>query len=366
MESEHRPADMSGIRDDQAGQTQVADASDAWPNIADYWPDAPHRIGPAADMNEEPGAAPTRIGWPLLVQSGVDTPVPAGGPAPVPRRPRKVLGSLVGVVLTVLLLGSGAVAYHRLTVRPTAARVAPTASAPPSVAASAPALPAPAVVMPSPTPSRGTSSSASAGPSQSSSPAAPTPLPAAATFELVSDVDVIAVSAARLDRGIAEVGTPSGSNAVPHASMVGDVLRLAVDTKGDDGTPKVTVRLDSRVAWSISIRGGARRLLVDLSDGTVKRFDLLGGASLIDLTLPRLGGLLPIRMDGGVNTWLIHTDGKAAVRVLVRKGAGKIVLYGRNRGGVESGRIVTSAASGHGAIAIDAADGIGKLAVDTE
>jgi hypothetical protein len=147
--------------------------------------------------------------------------------------------------------------------------------------------------------------------------------------------------------------------------MTGSVVQLVVDRKGDDGTPKVDVRLDSRIAWSIRIRGGAKHLALDLSDGTVQRFDLLGGATRIDLTLPRLVGLLPIRMTDGVNTWQIRTDGQAAVRVLARKGAGKIILYGRNHDGVARGKTVTSPGDGGGAIAIDAAGGIGRLTVAT-
>jgi hypothetical protein len=220
--------------------------------------------------------------------------------------------------------------------------------------------------MPSPTPARSTSSGATAGAPQSAAPSTSTPLPDAATFELESDADELIVSAERLDQGVAQVSTPSGSNAVPRAKMVGTVVQLSVGTKGKDGKPRVDVQLDSRIAWSIRIRGGVRHLVVDLSGGKVQRFDLLGGATLIELTLPRLGGLLPIRMTSGVNTWLIRTDGQAAVRVLVRKGAGRIVLYGRNLGGIARGNTVTSFAVGRGAIAIDAVGGIGQLAVGTD
>src|SRR5206468_8344000 len=48
-----------------AGMRGVTPASrEGWPAIADYWPDAPQRMGPPADLHEEPGAAPTRIGAP--------------------------------------------------------------------------------------------------------------------------------------------------------------------------------------------------------------------------------------------------------------------------------------------------------------
>ena len=364
MESEHRPADMSETRADQGGQVQVEESPAAWPNIADYWPDAPHRIGPAADLHEDPGAAPTRIQMPLHVEMGPAGPAGFGVPAP-PRRRRRVFKPLLGVALTALLLGSGAVAYHRLTARATSAPQAQAASSPPTEAASvpAPALPAPAVVMPSPSPTPSASAGAPSGTRSSAPPAADTPLPAAATFDLVSDLDELTVSVQRLDQGVAEVGTPPGSNAVPRASMVGAVLRLAADTRGDTGKPQVVVRLDSRIAWSIRIDGGVRHLAVDMADGKVRRFDLNGGATRIDLALPRLTGLLPIRMTGGVNTWRIDTDGQVAVQVLVRKGAGRIVLYGRDRGGVGHGKTVRSLAGGRGAIVVDAVGGIGKLTV---
>ena len=364
MESEHRPDDMSATRNDQAGQTQVEDVPVVWPNITDYWPDAPHRIGPAADLQEDPGAQPTRSGPPPLVQPGPVGPARLGPPALVRPRRRRVAKSLLGVALTTLLFGSGAVAYHRLTARPVAARPGPTTSVSAPAAASAPTvgLPAPAVVMPSPSPTPSASGSASASVRPSAAPPN-TPLPAAATFELVSDLDELTVTAERLDQGVAQVSTPSGSNAVPRASMQGSVVQLAVDTKGTDGKPKVDVRLDNRISWAIRIRGGVRHLDIDLRGGTVQRFDLNGGATVIELSLPRLSGTLPIRMTGGVNTWKIRTDGQAAVGLLVRKGAGKVVLYARNDGGISRGKFVTSAGHGRGAIAIDAVGGIGQLSV---
>jgi hypothetical protein len=216
--------------------------------------------------------------------------------------------------------------------------------------------------MPSPSPAQKASGSP-AGSRSASPPPAATPLPAAATFDLVSDLDELTVSTERLDQGVALVGVPSGSNAAPRASMVGTVLRLAADTKGNDGKPRIEVRLDNRIAWSIRIDGGVRHIAVDFSGGKVQRFDLNGGATRIDMALSRLSGVLPIRMTGGVNTWQIATDGQAAVQVLVRKGAGRIVLYGRDRNGIGPGKTVTSLAGSRGALAIDAVGGIGQLKV---
>jgi hypothetical protein len=136
-----------------------------------------------------------------------------------------------------------------------------------------------------------------------------------------------------------------------------------VDTKGKVGTPKVDVLLDSRVSWAIRLRGGVRRGIVDLSRGSVRRFDLNAGAALLELRLPRLDGTLPIRMTGGLNTWQITTTGKVATRVLARQGAGRIILNGRDFAGVPRGRTVSSGSSGPDRIEVDAVGGIGKLTV---
>jgi hypothetical protein len=345
----------------------------SWPDIADYWPDAPPRMDPvtgpyedpAASLHqvpipglyEDPGAEPMRIG-PSLLHEQVPRAVPLERTAGA-RAGRRRIRPLLGVAAAVLLLlGGGAVAYRKVADRNAVAEPAPVA--PPAVTTRPvpPASPAPAVVQPSP------SLSVSPSPSVSSRRAAPPPAatgPATGTFWLVDDVSEITVSSARVGGGIARVGVPDGSNAVPRATTTGNTIRLAVGTNGQSGRTRIVVQLDNRISWAIRFAGGARTMTVDLAGLAVRSVAFDRGVAAIDLTLPRLGRTLPIRLSGGVNQWRITTAGQVAVDVLAGDGAGQVVLYGRNEGGLARGQRVR--VNGRSGIDIDATAGFGTLTV---
>lgn len=320
-----------------------------WPNISDYWPDAPQRMGPPADVHEEPGAAPTRIGAPW--QEPAVRAAMLGRPAPAVRgRSRgRVLG---GAVLAVLLLvGGGFVAYRKVAQgnRPAGDRPA----ALPSVAVTAAPPPremGPATVLPEPSPSATTTVPAAG---------APVARPGKGTFTLVDDVTAITIRTARLDDGIVDVAVPDGSDAVPRTSVDNGSVTLGL-ARGGRRTD-VVVRLDNRVSWAIRLGGGAHRMILDLGGANVRSVTFDGGAALIDLSLPRLDGTLPIEMRGGVNQWRIATAGRVKVQLVARQGAGRVVLYGQDRGGLDRGQRVS--ADGRDGIDVDAAAGFGSLTV---
>jgi hypothetical protein len=306
-----------------------------WPRIADYWPDT------AAE------SAPPWIPRP-----------PKSGPAWF--RP------VGGLLLAVLLLAGTAFTVHRLAARPTSAdSVAAGRTAPEIVPTTNPAA-GPATLLPSPSPSPSASPSPSPSASSTSKKATAGPgaaLPATGSFEFSGHLTQISVGTARLRDGLARVGTPDGAGVTPKLTVDGAAVRLTVSKNGRKGAARVAVVLDERVAWTIRLDGGVRRAGLDLSGGRVRAVDLAAGANRIDLALPRLGGTLPIRMSGGVHTWRIVTDGRVTARLLARDGAADVVFYGRDRGGIERGRTVTTTAGGPGGIEVDAAGGIGTLTV---
>jgi hypothetical protein len=324
--------------------------SDAWPNIADYWPDAPQRMGPPADLHEDPAAAPTRIGAPLHEQLVRAVPPDRPGGVRIGRRRlRPLLGAAVAVLL---LLGGGAVAYRKVADRNSAAGPDPVGVPAVTTAPPAAGSPAPIVVAPTPRPSASAKSSAPAVAG-----------PATGTFWLVDDVSEITVSTARVSGGIARVGVPDGSDAVPRASTKGNTIRLAVGSRHRGRDTRIVVQLDSRISWAIRLGGGARQMTLNLGGATLRSVAFEGGAARIDLTLPRLVRTLPIRMSGGVHQWRIGTEGKVAVGLVARKGAGKVVLYGRNHGGLRHGERVS--VNGGSGIDVDAIAGFGTLTVAT-
>ena len=322
-----------------------------WPNIADYWPDAPQRMGPPADVHEDPAAAPTRIAPALPEEVLRPLPAePAGGARSRRRRVRPLLGAAAAVLV---LLGGGAVAYRKVADRNTSTGAK---SVPPPVVTSAPARsgsPAPIVVQPPPSPAGSTR------PSSSPSPTAT--VPATGTFWLVDDVSEISVSMARVNGGIARVGVPDGSDAVPRATAKGNTIRLAVGSRHRGGSTQIAVQLDNRISWAIRLGGGARRMTLDLRGALLRSVSFEQGVARIDLTLPRLSSTLPIRMADGVHDWRIRTDGEVAVDVLARHGGGKVVVYGRDRGPLGRGERLR--VDGRAGIDVDAVGGFGTLTV---
>ena len=111
--------------------------------------------------------------------------------------------------------------------------------------------------------------------------------------------------------------------------------------------------------------GGVTNSLLNLSGATVDSVDLNGGATRIDLTLPRPTGTTPVRMSGGANQFQIRTTGAVPVRLRIRQGAGKVVFNGQTDNGVARGAAFTSpdfAGSGD-RIDVDAIAGVGTLTV---
>jgi hypothetical protein len=258
---------------------------------------------------------------------------------------------LLGSGLTVLLLlGGGFVAYKKMAQEEGLAGPGPAAQ--PSVAPTTPSASArPVVVLPGSTPPKPARTSGPAGSAR----------PAKGTFTLADDVSEITIRTSRLDRGIARVTVPDGSNAAPRTTVDGGSVRLAVGTGKGGGRTNLVVQLDSRVSWAVRLVGGARDMTIDLSGGSVRSVEFDGGAAQIDLRLPKPDRTVPIRMAGGVNQWRITTEGRVAVDVLARRGAGRVVLYGRDRGGLGRGGKVS--ADGRSGIDIDATAGFGTLTV---
>jgi hypothetical protein len=147
--------------------------------------------------------------------------------------------------------------------------------------------------------------------------------------------------------------------------VTGGTVKLSTKPNGRKGVARVDVVLDDRIAWNLRTSEGVTRAKFDLVDGTVRGISLGGGATTIDLTLPKQAADIPIRMSGGVNTWRIRTAEQVPVRVRIRRGAGEVVLYGERDKGVQRGEVLSSDGGGEGRLEIDAVAGLGSLTVST-
>jgi hypothetical protein len=336
----------------------------ALPSISDYWPVAPHRIGPPADhYTEDPqtaeewaaaGAAAARGPLPVTAP-----PAPTPAPAPVPAppaaaRPRRRGWSKIPFALAGLLLaGSAATAVVVLTRpgrTPTAAIPAPVPSA--SRAPEQQQQPPPAQKAPAQLPPTNVVSGTVGDRTE-------------ATFEMVDEVVTFRLRTGPLGDDLYRVSTPQDNSVLPFAELEEDGVRVRLARSGRNGNSSVDVVLNERIRWDLRLSGGIRRGTVDLGSGRIAGVDLRGGATRLDLVLPPPDGTLPVRMTGGINRFTVRTADGVPVRVRTRRGAGQVVLNGRTDDGVAKGASFLSPDWSKSAdrIDLDAVGGIGTLKV---
>ena len=339
------PSGTAPAAPDSLYRRSAAPTPSTLPSIADYWPDAPHRIGPPADHYTD---EPTEAAVDALRRSGRRDREPTVARAPSPPRRRSRRPALLGAALTVLLAAAGitgfALARHGDS---------PWAAGTPQPQAPTPAS-SPRAAPPSPD-----------APSRARAVSAPVRGRQQARFELVSDAAEIDLRAAGLGDELYRITTPDDSGVLPRAQLGATGVRLFLDDNGERGGAAVTVLLNADVRWSVRITGGVRAGVFDLGAAKVDEVDFAGGAARIDLTLPDPDGTLPVRLSGGVNRFEVSAGRGVPVRVRTRRGAGQVRLDGRTDDGVARGASFLSPhwADSENRIDLDAVAGVGTLRV---
>ncbi|GAB7046192.1 hypothetical protein JCM9534A_13180 [Catenuloplanes indicus JCM 9534] len=366
-----------------AAQPPVADPGDepekqpaGWPSIADYWPDAPHRIGPEADVYHLDDAAP-----PAAVPAADDTEVrdpfedlvlaedlvhpPADGDdlhwngetaaVPAARRGGRVLAGVAMALL--LLVGLTALIVVQL---PNDATDQGTTAAP-----AVPDERAPETTTPEETAPQETAPAPEAGGGRTAS--APLDGREEATFALLNDVTILAVRTTSLDGDLFRISAPERSGVLPNAVTEDGEVRLFLQPSGNaDATAEVEVLLSDEVRWSVRLLAGVDEGAVDLSAAPVAEVTLAGGATSIDLSLPAPDGTLPISLTKGANQLTVRTPARAPARVAIRQGAGTVEIDGASKNGIAKGEVFQSrdwqAATDR--LDLDASAGLGTLRIE--
>lgn len=339
------------------------DTPAALPSISDYWPDAPHRMGPAPDVVADGTPADEPVRDPFrLVRPGEPAGLPDAGPddeAAAPR-PGRLRALLTGTVAAVLLFGAGTVlaALVRGDERPAPvlAVPAPETSAPPP-----PAEVVPATVLP-----QETTPAATTPPPRAESPPPPAAGPGRLTFELTGSLATMTVRTGDVGPDLLSVRTARGVR--PGITRGDRTVRLTLTRGGKAVAADAEVILDEDVRWVVRAAGGAKRGVLDLTGGAPAAVELAGGGARIDLLLPGSAGVLPVRVLDGVNELRLHTPAEVPVRFRARAGAGRVDLYGSTRDGVARGGVVTTGPDGAAppGIDVDATGGLGSLTVATD
>jgi hypothetical protein len=81
------------------------------------------------------------------------------------------------------------------------------------------------------------------------------------------------------------------------------------------------VALNASIPWHIEVRGSTSRLTADLREVRLGSLKLAGGASRIEIMLPRPLGTVPVHILGGASNVAIHRPEGVAARIHASGGA---------------------------------------------
>ncbi|HEU4572044.1 MAG TPA: MarR family transcriptional regulator [Candidatus Limnocylindrales bacterium] len=94
------------------------------------------------------------------------------------------------------------------------------------------------------------------------------------------------------------------------------------------GKRSADLALTPRVGWRVEVQGGAANMAARLEEIDLRGFEVVGGASKLDLSLGAPRGLVPIRVVGGASALRIVRPAGAAARVRISGGVGRIDVDG--------------------------------------
>ncbi|GAB7047924.1 hypothetical protein [Catenuloplanes indicus] len=156
----------------------------------------------------------------------------------------------------------------------------------------------------------------------------------ALTFDLVSGVTSVSVTSDDLDGDLYRISTPQDSGMRPEAIDQGDRLMLQMAETGQRGPSLVEVRLSAEVRWDVRLTGGATEHVIDFSDGRLSGFDVLGGATRLELDLPVPEKSVRLKVSSGISQFVLRTPADVPSRLRFGAGADSVTLLGDARGPV--------------------------------
>ena len=127
------------------------------------------------------------------------------------------------------------------------------------------------------------------------------------------------------------------------------------------------VVLNAAIPWHIEVRDGASKLTADLSQLKLDSFEVSGGASKVELTLPRVSGLAPVRILGGASNVVIHRPEGVATRVRIVGGSTNLTFEDQHFGAV-GGEVILQSPNYEGTperYDITITGGASNVAIDT-
>jgi hypothetical protein len=173
----------------------------------------------------------------------------------------------------------------------------------------------------------------------------------AATLEVTTGTRLLDVKVAKLGGAhgtLLRASAPAGAQRPELTVTSGHVVLSA-----SNGARSLTVTLNEAVSWRLGFAGGTERTVADLRGGKVSAVSFTAGSDIIDLTLPRPGAMVPVRLGGGASQFLIRVPGGVPVRVAAAGGAGEVSVDGAGYTGVGGGSVFATRGWSAGAAGFD-------------
>lgn len=194
-----------------------------------------------------------------------------------------------------------------------------------------------------------------------------------ATLDVVRGTDELVVNVASLGGAggtLLRASTPRGAPPPQlRTDQTGGTARSGknelIFLSASSGAGPVIVTLNASVGWRLDFGGGTTRTVADLRGGRVAGITFTAGSDVVDLSLPRPGGTVPVVLAGGASQFLIAAPAGVPVRVTAGGGAGEVSLDGATRTGVAGGSVLTTPgwAPGVAGFDVDATAGAARVAV---
>jgi hypothetical protein len=94
------------------------------------------------------------------------------------------------------------------------------------------------------------------------------------------------------------------------------------------------VSLTQAIPWALELRHGAARVHARLGGLSLTSLEIRGGASELDIELPRPTGTVPVALTGGASSVTFHCPQGVAYRVSLSGGASSLQLGTQSFGGI--------------------------------
>jgi hypothetical protein len=127
------------------------------------------------------------------------------------------------------------------------------------------------------------------------------------------------------------------------------------------GDTRAELVLRADMPWALEISGGVSRIHADLRGIELRSLVVTGGASHLELDLPRATGVVPVRITGGASRVTLRRPAGVGARLEVRGGATSLQLD-RQRLGAVGGRLQL-ATPGEGCHDVRVSGGASSLAL---